>query len=137
MTGLQANAHSVTQFLVTVNPAHKPILSVMTVISQIKAALPIAPFLAPYTGGLKSSGHHFFLGRCPFHQKPDDPPSKRKFWVDSQHNICGCFVPRCPAYCNRHDDPQSKPLDIINFWSLFRDIPPQQAIAELAREAGV
>lgn len=109
----------------------------MTLINQIKAKIPIAPFVSPYTKGLKSSGRGFFLGHCPFHQKPDDPPSKRKFWVDSQHNICGCFVPRCPAYCNRHDDPHSKPLDIINFWSLLRDIPPKDAIAELAREAGV
>jgi len=105
-----------------------------TVISQIKAALPLAPFIAPYTGGLKSSGRGFFLGSCPFHKSDK---SKRKFWVDTSHNICGCFVPRCPAYANQHEAPSTKPLDIINFWSLYRDISLPQAIAELARKAGV
>lgn len=109
----------------------------MTLIQDIKSKLPIAPFVSPYTGGLKSSSRYFFLGYCPFHQKTNDPQSKRKFWVDSQHNICGCFVPRCPAYCNKHDDPSSKPLDIINFYSLLRDITLREAVIELARIAGV
>lgn len=109
----------------------------MSLIDELKAKLPLAPFVAGYTHGLKATGPNFFIGHCPFHQKPDDPPNKRKFWVNTKHNICGCFVPRCPAYCNQHDDPSSKPLDIINFWSLYRDIPLKQAIAELAQQAGL
>lgn len=103
----------------------------------IKRRLPIAPFVSPYTGGLKQSGPDFFIGQCPFHQSSADPAGKRKFWVSTKHNLCGCFVPRCPAYCNRREDPTTKPLDIINFWSLYQDIPLNQAIAELAREAGL
>jgi len=105
-----------------------------TLIEQIKAALPIAPFVAAYTGGLKSSGRGFFLGCCPFHKSDH---RNYKFWVDTTHNICGCFVPRCPAYANQHEDKRTKPLDIINFWSLYRDIPLKQAISELARKANI
>lgn len=108
-----------------------------TLIETIKAKYPIAPFVAPYTRGLKCTGPHFFIGHCPFHQRADDPPNKRKFWVNTQFNICGCFVPHCPAYANTHEDPRRKPLDIINFHALQRDITIEQAIAELVREAHI
>lgn len=104
----------------------------MTTIERIKQILPLAPFIAPYTGGLKSSRGGFFIGRCPFHKS-----DKLKFWVDSKHNVCGCFVPSCPAYANHKEDPRTKPLDIINFWALHRNIPLEVAIAELARKAGL
>lgn len=108
-----------------------------SLIETIKAALPIAPFLAPYTGGLKSTGPNFLIGRCPFHQKPDDPPNKRKFWVNTKYNICGCFVPHCPAYCNTHADPSSKPLDTINFYARINHLSNRQAIEALARQLGI
>lgn len=109
----------------------------MTIIEHLKTQLPIAPFVAPFTHGLKATGPYFFIGHCPFHQAPDDPPHKRKFWVNTRFNICGCFNPRCSAYANTQEDPTRKPLDIINFWSLLRDITIEQAIAELARKANI
>lgn len=108
-----------------------------TLIETIKATYPIAPFVAPYTRGLKATGPNFFIGHCPFHQKADDPPNKRKFWVNTRFNICGCFTPRCPAYANTHEDPSRKPLDIINFHALQRDITIEQSIAELARQVNI
>lgn len=100
-------------------------------IELIKKSFPLASFLAPYTGGLKSSGHHFFMGRCPLHKSNN--PKKLKFWVDTQHNICGCFVPGCPAYANHREDPSTKPLDIINIYALLNGLSNQEAIEELLR----
>lgn len=102
-------------------------------IAIIKKSLPLANFVAPYTGGLKCSGRHFFIGRCPFHQKPNDPKSKLKFWVDTQHNRCGCFVPGCPAYANQKEDPRTRSLDIIDFYALLKGLNTQEAIQDLAR----
>jgi DNA primase len=101
----------------------------MSIITQIKAKLPIAPFVSPYTNGLRPSGNGFFIGRCPVHQSPDDPPRKLKFWVNPAQNICGCFVPRCPAH--------GKPLDIIGFYQLLHNCSPSEAIHQLARKAGL
>lgn len=105
-----------------------------TKIETIKAKIPLAPYVSKYTNGLKATGPGFFIGKCPFHQKPDDPPNKRKFWVNTIHNICGCFSPNCPAYCNQHDDPTRKPLDIINFYALYHNVTLPQAVDELARQ---
>lgn len=102
-------------------------------IELLKKSIPLAPFVASYTNGLKSSGRGFFLGRCPFH----NGEGKRTFWVDSQHNLCGCFHPKCPAYCHKHNAPQTKPLDIINFYALYHNVPIVQAIAELARKVSL
>lgn len=105
-------------------------------IDKIKAALPLAPFVAPYTGGLKPSGRGWYIGRCPFHQPPDDPPNKRRFWVNSESGLCGCFVPRCPAFCDRRIDPHSRPMDIINFYARLKNITTGQAVEELGRRIG-
>lgn len=102
-------------------------------IEALKKAIPLAPFVASYTAGLKSSGHGFFIGRCPFH----NGKGQRTFWVDSKHNVCGCFVPDCIAFCNKHLSPTSKPLDIINFYVLYHNVTNQQAIAELARKVSL
>lgn len=109
----------------------------MSVIQQIKDRLPLAPFVAPYTAGLKASGPGFFIGRCPFHQTPNDPPQKRKFWVSARLNICGCFTPRCPAYANQSEDPTRKPLDIINFYQLYFHCSQADAISDLSIKAGI
>lgn len=101
----------------------------MTLVEQIRAALPIAPFVARYTGGLKPSGPGFFTGRCPFHQSPDDPPNRRKFWVNVNKGICGCFVPDCQG-----DRP---PMDVINFYARLQGTSNAQAIEELARQLGL
>lgn len=95
----------------------------MTKVERIKAAFNLAKFVAPYTNGLKPSGPGWYIGRCPFHQDRTDPPNKRKFWVNETKQICGCFVPRCPA--------SGKPMDIINFWARYREISNREAIEEL------
>lgn len=105
-------------------------------IEQIIAHYPIAPFVAPYTCGLKSSGHGFFLGFCPFH-KSDKEKKARKFWVNAAGGSCGCFVPRCPAYCNRAEDPNSKPLDVVNFWALLKGIDISEAVHQLLENSGI
>lgn len=93
-------------------------------IAHIRAFFPIARFVAPYTGGLKPTKPGWYIGRCPFHQDPQDPPNKRKFWVNADKGICGCFVPRCQG-----DRP---PMDVINFWARLRDISNREALRELA-----
>ena len=95
-----------------------------TLIEQIRAAYPIAPFVAPYTGGLKPSGTGWLIGRCPFHQQPDD--KHRQFWVNPEKGICGCFVPRCQA-----QQPGGQPMDVINFYARLKGITNQQAIRQL------
>lgn len=107
-------------------------MSVSSLIEQIKAAYPIAPFVAPHTGGLKASGRGFFIGRCPFHETDSKKPKSKKFWVNANGGTCGCFVPRCPAYCNATEDPTSKPLDVINFHALLNNISNEDAISDLA-----
>lgn len=101
----------------------------MTLIEQIKAALPIAPFVAPYTNGLKPTKQGWFVGRCPFHQSLDDPPRKRKLWVNSEKGICGCFDPACPAHW--------PPMDVINFYARLQSISNDQAIEDLAKQLGL
>ncbi len=95
----------------------------MNKVAQIKELYPLARFVAPFTGGLKPTRPGWFIGRCPFHQSPDDPPNKRKFWVSSEQNICGCFVPRCPAH--------GRPMDVINFWARLKGMTNQEAIQDL------
>lgn len=97
-----------------------------TLVTAIRKRLPIAEFVAPYTDGLKPSGKGvWFIGRCPFHQSPTDPPTKRKFWVNTEKGICGCFVPRCQA---------GQPMDVINFYARLKGISNSEAIHELAME---
>jgi len=99
----------------------------MSKIDDIKTRVPLAPFISRYTNGLKpSGGAGFFIGRCPFHQSASDPPSKRKFWVNERLGVCGCFVPRCAA-----QQPNGKPMDVINFWSRLQDISNNEAIEQL------
>lgn len=100
----------------------------MTPIEQIKAALPIAPFVAKHTNGLKPTKQGWFVGRCPFHQSPDDPPTKRKLWVNANKGICGCFDPACQG-----DHP---PMDVINFYARLQGISNDQAIEDLAKQLG-
>lgn len=104
------------------------IMSNQTLIDKIRAAFPIAPFVASYTGGLKDTRNGFFTGRCPFHQSPTDRPNKRKFWVDARpgRQICGCFVPDCPAH--------QPPMDVINFYARIRGISNREAIHELSKK---
>jgi DNA primase len=104
----------------------------MSLVTKIRQKLPLAPFVAAYTGGLKPTGQNFFTGRCPFHQTGREPSAKRKFWVNSAKGICGCFVPACQAQA-----PGGKPMDLINFYARLKGISNTQAIAELAQECGL
>jgi DNA primase len=104
----------------------------MPLVDEIKQKLPIAPFVAAYTGGLKSTGQNFLTGRCPFHQLDRQPSAKRKFWVNSAKGICGCFVPTCQAQA-----PGGKPMDVVNFYARLKGISNSQAIAELAKVCGL
>jgi len=104
----------------------------MSLIEQIKKAVPLAPFIAPYTNGLQSSGRWFLIGNCPFHGQ-----NKKTFWLHLPTQTCGCFVPGCPAYCNWRKDPSTKPLDIINIYAMLKGISNRQAIRELAQKAGL
>lgn len=104
----------------------------MNLVEQIREKLDIAKFVAPHTNGLKPSGKGFLIGRCPFHQSPDDPPSKRKFWVNVEKKICGCFVQDCQAQA-----PGGKPMDVVNFYARLKGISNNQAIEELAKECGL
>jgi hypothetical protein len=80
----------------------------------------------------------WYIGRCPFHQSPvpgkDDPPSKRKFWIDarSDRQLCSCFVPRCAA-----NNPGRKPMDVINFYARLHNLSNRLAILELADQLGL
>lgn len=105
-----------------------------SLVEQIKAKLPIAPFVAQYTKGLKPSSNHggWYIGHCPFHQSPTDPPGKRKFWVNTEKGLCGCFVPRCQAQA-----PGGLPMDVVNFYARLKKLDNARAIAELARLAGL
>lgn len=99
-------------------------------IEEIKRRLPLPAFVARYTGGLKPSGQgRWFIGRCPFHQRADDPPNKRKFWVDADNGLCGCFVARCQA--------GRPPMDVINFYARLQGISNSQAIDDLAKELNI
>lgn len=103
----------------------------MSLIDEIKKAFPLAPFLAPYTNGLKPSGRRFLIGDCPLCHK------HRAFWVYLDTQTCGCFVPGCLAYCNQAKYGQAKPLDIINIYAIIHGITNRQAIFELAQKAGL
>jgi len=100
----------------------------MSLVAEIRQKLPIAPFVAAHTGGLKPSGQNFFTGRCPFHQTDREPSGKRKFWVNSAKGICGCFVPACQAQASA-----GKPMDVVNFYARLKGISNGQAIEELAK----
>ena len=103
----------------------------MSLISEIKKAIPLAQFLAPHTNGLKSSGRWFMIGDCPVCRK------KKTFWVSLHTQTCGCFVPGCPAYCNSGKDPATKSLDIINVYAIIHNISLKQAVFELSEKAGL
>jgi DNA primase len=95
----------------------------MSRVDLIRKHHPIAAFVAPYTHGLKRSGAGWYIGRCPFHQSPADRPNKRKFWVNVEKGICGCFVPGCEA--------SGQPMDVINFYARLKKLTNREAIYQL------
>ena len=63
-----------------------------------------------------SSNARWYLTRCPLHE--DKEPS---FWLDTEHQLCGCFAGCTP-----------KPLDVINLYARLHGLSNALAIAELA-----
>lgn len=92
------------------------------IISQIKRALPLAPYLAPFTNGLRPSRKtpKFQIGQCPFCGK------KKKFWINTETNSANCF------HCRF-----SRPLDIISFYQNYYQSTVSEAIHRLAIIAGL
>ena len=64
-----------------------------------------------------SSNARWFLTRCPLHE--DKEPS---FWLDVEHQLCGCFAGCTP-----------KPLDVINLYARLHGLSNDLAIQEMAR----
>lgn len=93
-----------------------------SLISQIKVKLPLAPYLAPFTNGLRpsKSSPKFQVGQCPFCSK------KKKFWVNTETNSANCF------YCQFPHN-----LDIISFHQNYYQRSISDAIHRLAIIAGL
>lgn len=66
------------------------------------------------------TGDNWYMTQCPFHD--DTHPS---FWIDTEHQICGCFAGCTP-----------KPLDVINFYARLNGLDNTTAIFELAKQVG-
>lgn len=70
--------------------------------------------------GVKSSGHGWFMARCPFHE--DNNPS---FWIDSNRGLCGCF-----SGCT------DKPMDVIDLFARLQGVSNEAAIYEMGEQIG-
>ena len=96
-----------------------------TLILQIRERLPLAPFVAQYSGGVKQSGRGWFVAvTCPF------CTGHKKLWIDGRpgRQVCNCFKPTCAAF---------RPMDVINFYARLKGLDNRRAIEELAREVGL
>ena len=110
----------------------------MRLIEQIKQTYNLAAYLAPRTQGLKPSGRDFYLGVCPFcTDRQNGQKPKRKLWVNTRSNTCGCFKPSCRAFCNQAIDHNAKPLDIINVYAMLEGVSLPEAVYHLAKKAGL
>ncbi|MEZ0396817.1 MAG: bifunctional DNA primase/polymerase [Anaerolineales bacterium] len=83
-------------------------------VSKVRDAFKIEQF---FKTPLHKSGTHFYVTQCPFHD--DQKPS---FWIDTEHQVCGCFVCNFP-----------KPLDVINLYGMLYGLNNRDAILTLAR----
>lgn len=106
-----------------------------TLIEQIKLRLPILAVCQDYVPNLKPTRPEgWWVGQCPFHQSESDKKGKRKFWIDARpgRQLCSCFVPRC-AY----ENPDHKPMDVINFYARIHSLSNRAAFFELAELLGL
>lgn len=110
-----------------------------TLVEEIKQKITILDLARDHVGHLKATQPAgWYVGRCPFHQpgqpSKGDPRSRRKFWIDNRpsRQLCSCFVPRCAA-----QNPNGKPMDVINFYARLHDLPNRLAIFELADRLGL
>ncbi len=83
-------------------------------ITQIRKKWRIEQF---FKTPLVKTGTYFYATQCPFHD--DQKPS---FWIDAEHQICGCFVCNFP-----------KPLDVINLYGMLYGLNNRDAILTMAR----
>lgn len=83
-------------------------------VEKVRKAFTIEQF---FKSPLHKSGPHFSVTQCPFHD--DQKPS---FWIDTEHQVCGCFVCNFP-----------KPLDVINLYGMLYGLNNRDAILTLAR----
>lgn len=83
-------------------------------VERVRKAFTIEQF---FKTALRKSGNRFYVTQCPFHD--DQNPS---FWIDAEHQVCGCFVCSFP-----------KPLDVINLYGLLYGLTNRDAILTLAR----
>lgn len=89
-------------------------------IQKIKEFHRLEPFAAKACGGLiPSNKKPWLVGYCPKCQT--DRQKQRKFWVDTDLQICNCFKCGNP----------SKPMDIINLYCWLHDVDTLLAITEL------
>ena len=96
----------------------------MDTITKIKQNISFPAYVARHTKGLKPSDRtgRYYLGYCPFCQPDKSTYARRKFWVDTELNICNCFSPKCKS---------AKPMDIINFYARLNHTSDKEAIAAL------
>lgn len=92
-----------------------PVQSSVTLIQSIRKTFRIEDF---FTDKVRTSSNaRWFLTRCPLHE--DKEPS---FWLDTEHQLCGCFAGCTP-----------KPLDSINLYARLHGLSNDLAIQEMAR----
>jgi len=98
--------------------------SMSTKIEKIKKHHTLAPMVARACGGLRPSGHskRYLVGYCPRCQVPGKRAKPRRFWVDTEKQLCNCFKPGCG---------QDRAMDVINFWAWLQNTDNDGAIAEL------
>lgn len=83
-------------------------------ITKIRKTFQIEKF---FKTPLHQTGNHFYVTQCPFHD--DQKPS---FWVDTAHQVCGCFVCNFP-----------KPMDVNNLYGALYGLSNREAILAMAR----
>lgn len=81
-------------------------------VEKVRKSFTIEQF---FKSPLRKSGPHFLVTQCPFHD--DQKPS---FWIDTEHQVCGCFVCNFP-----------KPLDVINLYGMLYGLSNREAIFAL------
>jgi len=106
----------------------QPVSDTCSLVSQIKYRLPILTLLSTITRPyLSSSDKRWWIMRCPFHD--DENPS---FWVDSERDVCGCYVPECKA-----KQPGKQSMDVIDVYARLHKINTRRAIYRLAVELDI
>lgn len=101
-------------------------------VELVKMAFPIAPVVARFSGGLRSSGRGWLVGFCPFCQAGGDglaggKKKRRKFWVNPVKGVCACFDPKCQA--------GRPPMDVVNFYARLKGLSNLDALRVLYRAA--